>query len=338
MEIPPYHWFRWNVLPRALGVALLALAGPVGLALAHDGAPPEPHDLWTTWSADPLVIVGLIAGGWLYARGTRRLWRRGGTGCGVRGWQAASYAGGLLAVAVALISPLDALGSALFSAHMVQHLLLFVVAAPLLVLGMPLLPLLWSLGLSTRRGLGGWWRRTRVLRAAWAALTHPAMAWILHAATMWVWHAPPLFDATLRSGLVHAAEHTTFLGTALLFWWSAFGLTPRLRGRRGIGVISIFAMAMQSGLLGAAIALSAHPWYTAYAQTTRIWGLTPLEDQQIAGLIMWVPAGTAYLIAALGLLGVLLQASERPTPARAASPSRQGHDHPGAAVLRELGS
>ena len=196
------------------------------LVLAHDGLPPEPHDLWTAWSRDPLVWLALAAVGGSYLRGVRALWARAGAGHGLRRWQAMAYAGGIGTLAVALLSPLDALGGALLSAHMAQHLLLIAVAAPLLVLGQPTLALLWAVPEHRRRQLGRWWLQTPAIRSAWAVLTLPLVAWLLHTAALWAWHAPPLYQAALDVPMLHGVEHISFLGTALLFWWTALAPGP----------------------------------------------------------------------------------------------------------------
>jgi putative membrane protein len=314
-SLTPHPRAAWVRLPcsRACVVAM-AVATLIALAphraLAHSGEPPAPHDLWTSWSWEPLVLLGIALSGWLYARGVWALWHRAGVGRGVPLWQAAAFMAGLLTVFVALISPMDGLSASLFSAHMAQHLLLILVAAPLLVLGNPLLPFLWALPRPWRRSVGGWWRSRR-LRAAWHLLTDPVVAWAVAAAALWVWHIPRLYDAALGSEGVHALEHGVFLGTALLYWW-----TVARSGRRGslgygAGLLSVFAMAVQSGALGALMTFASRPWYPAYAARTAAWGLTPLEDQQLGGLIMWVPAGAVYLLAAGLLFAGLLAQTER---------------------------
>jgi cytochrome c oxidase assembly factor CtaG len=294
------------------------LTGPCGIALAHDGLPPEPHDLWTAWSRDPLVWLALTIAAGLYLRGTRALWARSGTGHGIRHWQAGTYIGGLLTLAVALISPLDALGSALLSAHMLQHLLLIAFAAPLLVLGRPPMVMLWAVPTRGRRQLGRWWRRAPGIRSAWAMLSLPLVAWLLHTAALWAWHAPPLYQAALDVPILHGAEHASFLGTGLLFWWTVLAPGPAGpsaldpgRTAYGLGALSIFALTVQSGLLGALMTFAPVPWYPAYADRAAPWGLAPLEDQQLAGLLMWVPGGMLYAAVALGLLAVWI----RPRPA-----------------------
>ena len=306
-------------LPFVLGL-VLTLAGPSGVVLAHDGLPPEPHDLWSAWSRDPLVWLTLVGLGGLYLRGTRSRWARAGKGHGLRRWQAAMYVAGVLTLAVALLSPVDALGSALLAAHMAQHLLLVAVAAPLLVLGQPATTLLWALPEPGRRLVGRWWLRATAIRRTWALLSLPLVAWIAHAAAFWVWHAPPLYQAALNSAVVHGAEHLSFLGTALLFWWTVLipgpgGPLPSeaRRSAYGLGALSIFALTFQSGFLGALMTFAPTPWYPAYAGRTTSWGLTPLEDQQLAGLLMWIPSGMIYAAIALGLLARWIRA---PIPQR----------------------
>ncbi|HEX2189626.1 MAG TPA: cytochrome c oxidase assembly protein, partial [Longimicrobiaceae bacterium] len=199
-------------------LAPLALALAPARAWAHPGQALEPHDLASAWTWDPWIVLPLLASGWLYARGAERLWRRSGPGRGVRRWEAGCFAAGWLVLAAAMVSPLHALGEALFAGHMVQHVLLMAVAAPLLVLGRPVIPFLWGVPMGWRRGVGGWARGGRV-RAAWGALTALSAAWLLHAAAIWLWHLPSLYQATLASDAVHTLQHLSFLGTALLFWW-----------------------------------------------------------------------------------------------------------------------
>ncbi|HEX2079513.1 MAG TPA: cytochrome c oxidase assembly protein [Longimicrobium sp.] len=294
---------------RALSSALvLAVLAPAP-ALAHAGRPLQPHDLWTAWSLDPLILGPVLVGGWLYARGVERMWRRSGAGRGIRRWQAACFAAGWATLLLALVSPLHPLGEVLFSAHMAQHELLVAVAAPLLVLGRPLVPLLWAVPVRWRRAAGGWAKSSSV-RAGWRAVSAPLAAWLLHAAALWLWHLPAAYQAALGSAAVHAAQHAAFLGTGLLFWWALF---HGREGRMGYGaaVFYLFATAMHSGALGALLALSPTPWYPAYGGVTAAWGLTPLEDQQLAGLIMWIPAGLSYLVAGLALLAAWMRESER---------------------------
>jgi putative membrane protein len=265
----------------------------------NDGGILVPHDLWSAWSFEPLVVLGLGLTAWLYFQGLQALWRNAGRGRGVRVWEAAAFAAGWLMLVGALVSPLHRLGGILFSAHMAQHELLMAVAAPLLVLGRPLVPFVWALPMAWRRILGSW-AAVAPIRSTWELLTLPLVAWTLHTAAIWLWHAPPLFEATLRSELIHSLQHLSFLGSGLLFWWA---LLRRGEGRIGgpAAVLYLFTTSLHTSVLGALLTFSSRLWYPLYAGRTAAWGLTPLEDQQLAGLIMWVPAGLVYLFATLAI-------------------------------------
>lgn len=256
-----------------------------------------------SWSFEPLPTALLAITGALYAIGYARL--RGN----VRWWEPAAFAGGWLALVIALVSPVDALGEILFSAHMVQHELLMVVAAPLLVLGRPLVAFVWALPPSWRAPVGGW-AQTRPIATAWRFITAPAIATIVHGLALWTWHLPSLYEATLHSDFVHALQHSSFLFTATLFWWS---LIHGRYGRTGYGVAIayLFLTAAHSGALGALITFSPNLWYPIYRATTAAWGLDPIEDQQLAGLIMWIPAGVLLTVAAVGLVAGWLAEAER---------------------------
>jgi putative membrane protein len=277
---------------------------------AHEGRPHKFSDLIYTWGLDPLVIAGLALSGWLYLRGVRRLWRGGAErGRGIRRWEAYCYAGGWFALFVALVSPLHPMGEVLFAAHMMQHELLMLVAAPLLVLGRPVVAFLWALPVERARQVGGWSKASWFQRP-WRALTNPLAAWAVHAASLWVWHAPVLFQATLRSDLVHTVQHIFFLGSALLFWWALIHGPQGAMGY-GMAVLYLFTTSVHSGVLGALITFARKVLYPAYNETTRSWGLSALEDQQLGGLIMWVPAGLVYIVAGLALCAGWMRESER---------------------------
>jgi putative membrane protein len=297
------------------GVALVAFACAPDIAWAHPGRAPEPHDLWTAWTLAPAVLGGCALAAWVYARGVIAARRRAPRARVAARWRVCCYAAAWLTLLVALVSPLDAVSGALFSAHMLQHLLLMMVAAPLFVLGDPMTATLWAVPMRGRRAAAAWWRRAAPLRAGWRFLTAPLAAWTLHVAVLWTWHYPAFYDHALRVEPVHVVEHATFFLTALLFWWPVL----RPHGRRlrdGITVVYLFAAALQGTLLGAALTLATHPLYTAHFGTTRAWGLTPLEDQQLAGLLMWVPAGFVYLAA---LVPPVLRALREPRGQRTRS-------------------
>ena len=283
--------------PALVGALALLIASPAP-ALAHDGPPPTPSGIWAAWNLDPVILLALGIAVACYVPGLVAVWRRAGTGRGIARWRAAAWLGGMLALVAALVSPIDALGSALFAGHMVQHLLLVLVAAPLLVLGTPDLAFAWSMPARARRPVGRWWARSPTARTIRRVLGNVAVATILHAIAMWAWHAPVLYEAALWHDGWHALEHASFLLTALLFWWVAV----HHRHRAAVAVLAIFITAMHSGILGAFLSLSSTPWYLGHGATVGQWGLTLLEDQQLAGLIMWIPASVVYIVAALAVL------------------------------------
>jgi putative membrane protein len=285
------------------GLIALAAALP-GAAFAHvaEGAAPASH---APWNLAPWLLALLLLCAAAYALGLRRLWLHAGAGRGVAPHEAGLFAAGWLTLVAALVSPLDALGGHLFSVHMVQHELLMVLAAPLLVLGRPLATWAWALAPAQRRAAGRLFA-TRGWSAPWSALTDPLTAFALHAIALWAWHLPEAFDAALAHEGWHIAQHFSFLATALFFWWSVLGHDPRGRFGPGHSAASLFATMMHTGALGALLSLAPQPWYPPYVATTLALGLDPAQDQQLGGLVMWVPAGLAYVVAALWVLGRML--------------------------------
>jgi putative membrane protein len=302
-------------LTRATAAFAIVAASPA-LASAHTGQALAPHDLWSAWSFEPLVVAALIISASLYVRGVARLWDRG-TGVGIRRWEAASFAGGCFALVVALISPLHALGGVLFSAHMVQHELLIAVGAPLLVVGRPLIPFLWALPVGARRSVGDW-SKAGAIASTWQTLTLPSVAFTLHAIALWVWHLPGPYQSTLHSELMHTLQHSSFLFSALLFWWTVFKVRGSALGYGG-AVFYLFGTGLQTGALGALLTFAPTLWYPAYAATTGPWGLTPLDDQQLGGLIMWIPGSIPYLIAGLVVFARWLRESDTRSARQTAS-------------------
>jgi cytochrome c oxidase assembly factor CtaG len=262
---------------------------------------------WWTWEPYTVALLALSAG--LYAAGLFRLWRRAGIGQGIRPWQAACFAAGWLALIAALLSPVDALGGILFSAHMAQHELLILVAAPLMVLGRPLAPTLWALP-GPARETAGRWSQAPAFAAFWRRLTAPLAVFLLHGLALWIWHLPSLYQATLENDFVHALQHLSFFLSSALFWWA---LIHGRFGRLGYGaaVLYVFLTSLHSGVLGALLTFAPRLWYPIYAARTSRWGLSPLEDQQLAGLIMWIPAGALFIVLGLGLFAAWLGEAER---------------------------
>jgi putative membrane protein len=292
-------------MKRRVVVFAVLLAACAVSAFAHEGRPPEPHDVLTAWTLEPAVIIGLLLSAWLYWRGSRRMRKNA---VPPHRWESMAFTGGLLALVVALVSPLDAMGGALFSAHMMQHEVLMLVAAPLLVFGRPLAPFLLALPAGMRRDLVGFGKLKWVQRT-WRLLVNPLVAWLIHGAVLWAWHAPLLFQATLENEWIHAAQHLSFLVSALLFCEAiVHGRDGRLG--YGAGVVYLFTTAVHTSVLGALLTFSGTLWYPVYQQTTLAWGLTPIDDQQLGGLIMWVPAGLVYIVAGLVLFTLWLRESE----------------------------
>ncbi|HEX2690964.1 MAG TPA: cytochrome c oxidase assembly protein [Kofleriaceae bacterium] len=280
---------------------------------------------WWTW--DPLVLAGLTAGMALYTHGARRLWREAGVGHGIAPWRAAAYGAGIVVIAIALVSPLDRASDVLFSAHMVQHELLMLVAAPLIVLGRPLVPLAWSLP-------RGW--RVRIARTTSPArigriVTSPVIALGLHVVTRLVWHVPALFNAALADERLHAIQHLGFFVTAVVFWWALiYGRYGR--AGYGVGVVFVFFTMLYSGLLGAVLSLGDHALY-AHATPTLGWGIDPVADQQRAGLLMWVPACVTMMAVGLAIFAAWLGQSARRV-GRSPHPSLAGKDAPAPSLPR----
>jgi putative membrane protein len=270
-------------------------------AFAHTG---HLHwwDVSATWTWNPLVVAPLAVSAGLYTLGTVRLWRNAGYGRGVKRWQALCFAAGWLSLFAALVAPLHWLGERLFTAHMVGHEVLMTLAAPLIAVSRPAGAMVWGLPAAWRTPVGGL-GQTPAFASLWRWLTRPIIATMLHGIALWAWHAPFLYNAALLNAHVHWLQHVSFLATALLFWWSLLRGRERERGFGG-AVGYLFLTALHSGLLGMLITFARRPIYPLQSETAIEWGLAPLEDQQLAGVVMWMPAGTVYAVAALVLAGI----------------------------------
>lgn len=254
-------------------------------------------------------MIAASLGAWLalYAAGTARAWSSAGRGKGIRTAEVACFLAGWSAIAFALSGWMDDRADAWLAAHMVQHELLIVVAAPLIALGAPLTAALWALPIAWRRRAASAGHSRPGAVAGFVAA--PGIAWLLQAVALWAWHVPALYDMAVQSEPVHAAEHLSFFGTALLFWW-AIGRGRYGRLGYGAAVVYIFATAIEGGLLGALLTFAPRAWFSAYA-TPHGGPLTPLEDQQLAGLLMWVPAGLVLAGGGLTFFAFWVHESER---------------------------
>lgn len=275
-------------------------------AAMHDGHAHAPASapLPLTWTWDPLVAGALVVAALAYIAGVRRVWRRAGRGHGVRPHEVACAALAWGALVVALLSPLDGLSDVLFSAHMSQHELLMLVAAPLVVIGRPFVAILWALPAAARERVAAFVKREPVQRA-WDVVTHPVVALAVHALVRWLWHAPAFYEAALHSEGVHAVQHATFFLSASAFWWA---LVHGRYGRAGygVGVLFVFATAVHAGALAALVTFADSAWYPEYVERGAAHGVDAVADQHLAGLVMWVPAGAVMIIAGLALFAAWL--------------------------------
>lgn len=270
-----------------------------------------------SWSFDPCIVLALGVSAMLYLRGFRDLHRRHPER--FPAWRRASFLSGQAAFLVAVASPIDQLADLLLQIHMAQHLLLMMVAPPLIWLGAPMNPILHGLPRTfLKQGLGPFLEWRPLQRAA-SFFVHPVTAWLAFAISTWVWHAPALYQLALRSPLWHDVEHACFFGAALLFWfpvvqpWPSHPVWPRA------ALLPYLAFAgLQTTAFSAVFAFSGRVFYPAYAELPRLWGITALDDQAAAGAVMWVPASLVLLVTMACVVVTMLEPSGivRPPPAR----------------------
>lgn len=285
-------------------MAVTAVAAPAA-SWAHVSNVPHQEPGWTL---TPSILIPLALSLLLYVSGAYRLWQRSRLGRTALRRRSVWFAAGWFTLAAAAISPLHEAGESSFTLHMVEHEVLMLIAAPLLILSRPAETMLWAWPTTARKWLGAFFHQ-RAMRATWRFLSGAVTATVLQAAALWLWHAPTLFELALAHDAWHITQHLSFLISALLFW-SAMFHSKQSPGGRGLAVLCLFATSVISGALGALMAFSQSPWYPRYAMLGLApFGLTPVEDQQLAGLLMWIPGGLVHAIAALVLLGTLLRES-----------------------------
>jgi putative membrane protein len=280
-------------------VAVFALLLATGVAEAHGSADA------TDWTFDPWVTLPLLTAAALYGAGSFRLWRRTGVVRAGRAWRSLSYAAGWLSLAGALVSPLHALGEQVFTAHMIEHEVVMTMAAPLLVLARPGGTFLWAFPTRMRHRLGRLVHAGAV-RRGWNAATGPLTATIVHGLAIWIWHVPRFFDAAVMIALAHRLQHLSFFVTAVLFWWAMVW-----RAAPAVATADVFMTMIHTALLGALMTFAPIVLYGVQTTHSAHWGLTPLEDQQLAGLVMWVPIGTIYAAAAVAFFARWVTGSSR---------------------------
>ena len=279
------------------------------MIFAHGSAPPEPTfpGVLLRWEPDPFVMFAVALAAALYARGVTVVSRRHPDNRVPARRQVAFYAG-LAAVVVALLSPVAAYDTTLFSFHMVQHVLLTMVAAPLLLLGAPVTLALRAAPKGFRRRVLGPVLRSRVLHV----LTHPLITWTLFTGVMWVSHFSSLFDLALENPVVHVLEHVLYLGSALLFWWPVLGVDPGARKLSfPVRGIYLFLAMPQNTFLSLAIFSAKEARYPHYASLERPWGGSALADQQLAGGIMWVAGDLLFLAALVAMMAMWARHEDR---------------------------
>lgn len=235
-----------------------------------------------------MLVLGAV---WLFARG----WRTGEPA-----WRFTSFAGGIAVALLAVVSPIDGLAGVLLSGHMVQHVLLVAVAAPLLALADPGPILLRGTPVAVRRRLPTVRRRLGLGVDEMRRLRHPFGRWLVYVGTFWLWHAALLYELAVDVPIVHALEHATMLAAALAIWSVIVG-SRRARVDRGVGVLLAFLLVLQGVVLSTLFTFSTVPWYEPYAAPATGWGLDPLTDQRLAGVIMWIPVGAVYTATGLAL-------------------------------------
>jgi len=257
-----------------------------------------------------ITAILLISG--IYGIGVIRLWRNAGWGCGIPVWRAACFLMGILLVAFTLTGPLDELADQAFSMHMLQHVLLLKVAAPLLLLGEFTPVFLWAIGRTNAHRASLGWTRSWVGRF-WNWLITPWCAWTLYGLCLWVWHVPAFYQAALKSESLHSFEHFLFLGTALLFWGYLLQPGRQRLIRYGTAVLYLFTTLLHESILGALLTFSSQTWYPFYSASSFM-GLTPLGDQQLAGVIMWLPGGILFTLLMVVYFGLWLRMIEKGMP------------------------
>ena len=262
--------------------------------------------------ATSLALLAIV-----YGTGITRLWRHAGFGRGIRLFDVIAFFFGWLTLVVALSSPLDELSEQSQMAHMIQHELLMVIAAPLVAISLPLVAALWAMPPRMRRAAIDT-ASTHAVARTWRLLTLPVSVFLLYGIALWIWHMPALYDAALEHEPVHVVQHLCFFGTATLFWW---GIAHGRYGRVGYGaaVVYVFATAVHSGVLGALLTFSPNVWYSPYVESHHA-GTSALEDQQLAGLLMWIPAGITFVAGGLVLFAAWLRESDKHTRFETAVP------------------
>lgn len=280
-----------------------------------------------SWNWRLEIILVLALAGTLYSRGWWQLRKRthhrhqtrrvGQPWPLTARWRLVSYLAGLIIMAVALMSPIDVMGGQLFFMHMIQHLLLIMIAPPLLLIANPLAVVLWGLPNGARRRIGGGistaLHRESRFRRALRAVTAPGIVWLMWVIVIVGWHDPNLYNWALRSDFVHDLEHLSFFLVSMAYWWHVTGAGPRIHKQFGLlgRIVFVLAAIPPNMLTGVVLAFAESPIYSYYLDVPRIWNISVMTDQRISGVVMWIPGSMMYIIAALVLISQLLSREER---------------------------
>lgn len=278
-------------------------------SLAHGGLT---HNTigWTTWTFSPAIIFCLIGITVLYLSGWHRLQQKRQHQRFLGRWQLLFFIGGLITLVISLLSPIDALSDRLAYVHMIQHTLILMVAAPFFAFASPgfygFRQLPQSLQNFSRPFQKTW---NKLIRHR--AFSKMFVAWLLYAVVLWIWHLPRLYEAALQNEFIHDLQHLAFFLTSYIFWRVVIDPYRDKAKSQGIAIVYVFVASLHAMILGVFMTLSPQAWYPTYEITAPLHGMSALSDQQLAGLIMWMPAGISYVVVALMGVYQLLSNSEQ---------------------------
>lgn len=282
----------------------------------------------SSWNWRPEVIISLLLAALLYLRGwwqlrqrTRPRPRKPGQPWPLSArWRPVSYLVGLFLIGLALLSPIEVLSGQLFFMHMIQHLLLIMLAPPLLLIANPLAVILWGLpdGARTRVGAGvsGLLHRQSGFRRFLHSLAAPGVLWLIWVITLIGWHDPNMYNWALRNEFAHDLEHLSFFLVSLASWWRITAAGPRVGKQLGLSgrAVLVLSIIPPTMLTGVVLSFATSPIYTYYLDVPRLWNISVMMDQQIGGVLMWIPGSMMYLIAGLILIAQLLGQESRKPP------------------------
>ena len=263
------------------------------------------------WNLEPISVIALLVLAGLYFVGLKR--SKGQSMKLITWWRPVALVAGVLSLLIASLSPLHNISGSLFFAHMIQHIILIMIGPPLILLGGPIVPVMRGLPSGLRREIVIPILQNRKCRKLLEICTNPVVAWFVYVGSLWAWHTPRLYDEAVRNTGIHGLEHGFFVLASIFFWWCVIDpipMKPKLSG--GLRLLYLFLATLQNTVLGAFITLSTAPWYSSYLVSSEIlMGLTPMQDQRIGGLIMWIPGAMMYFLALSIAFFVMIFGEER---------------------------